>query len=53
MLGMGARARREGCGYVLLVPETLLTKICIVSSSEADAVEAMLLMLLERRMVDG
>ena len=35
--------------YVLLVPETLLTKICMVSSSEE--VELMLLMLLERRIV--
>jgi len=34
---------------VLLVPETLLTKICMVSSSEE--VELMLLMLLERRIV--
>jgi hypothetical protein len=34
---------------VLLVPETLLTKICMVSSSED--MELMLLMLLERRIV--
>jgi hypothetical protein len=35
--------------YVLLVPETLLMKICMVSSSEDR--ELMLLMLLERRIV--
>jgi hypothetical protein len=37
--------------YVLLVPETLLTKICMVSSSEET--ELMLLMLVERRIVAG
>lgn len=42
--------RNRGVGDVLLSPDTVLTKICIVSS-ESDVEELMLEMLEERRMV--